>query len=69
MMHLAAVGDIYEGPGLTGHVIGSLNAPSSTLCGLRTAAYHGAPRESHESCKVCMRLLLGRTSQVVPISF
>lgn len=75
MIHLAAVGYVYEGPGLTGRVVATLNAPVATLCGSRTAEkgknLEGLrvmmPHDDPRSCRSCLRLLPTRTSTVVPV--
>lgn len=80
MIHLAPIGFIYEGPGLTGRVVTTLNAPVATLCGARTAEkgkslYErpgGAtrvimPHDDPRSCRECLKLLPSRRSEVAPL--
>lgn len=78
MIHLAPIGYVYEGPGLEGRVVTTLNAPVATLCGSRTAkkgeSLHNEggvrvmmPHDDPRSCKACLRLLPSRTSNVVPL--
>lgn len=75
MIHLASIGTVYEGPGLTGKAVAILNAPTSTLCGIRAANKdHGLdgvrvvmPHDDPKSCRSCLKLLPSRTSEVVPM--
>lgn len=73
-IHLAAVGHLYEGPGLTGRVLAILNVPSATLCGVRAAnsvVLHGTqvvmPHDHPTACRACLKLLPSRRSLVVPM--
>lgn len=78
MIHLAAVGYVYEGPGLTGRVVTTINAPVASLCGARTAERGRSlyeeggvrvimPHDDPRSCRSCLRLMPTRTSNVVPL--
>lgn len=78
MIHLAAIGYVYEGPGLAGRVITTLNSPVATLCGARTAKkgenlHHLGgiqvimPHDDPRSCRDCLKLLPTRRSEVVPL--
>lgn len=71
MFHLAAIGHVYEGPGLAGRSLAILKAPVSTLCGARVVSVgnSGGSQEHRLACKACLRLMLMRTSDVVPLLF
>lgn len=75
MIHLAPIGFVYEGPGLTGRAVTILNAPTATLCGSRAAEAGktleglrvAMPHDDPRSCRECLKLLPSRRSQVVPM--
>lgn len=75
MIHLAPIGRVYEGPGLTGFTVSILDAPVATLCGSRTAEKGKnlggvrvvMPHDDPRSCRACLKLLPYRRSQVVPV--
>lgn len=77
MIHLAPIGDLFEGPGLTGRSLATLSAPVSTLCGARPiprrldGVLDGVqvmmPHDHPHSCRECLRLLPSRRSRVIPL--
>ena len=64
MVHLAPIGYIFEGPGLTGNVIAHINAPMASLCGVKVTDEHS---REEGSCKACLLLALTRRSNLTPL--